>query len=133
MSTDVLEGMDWSTVVESAPEEENGQERAVTGMDAADVFDAVRERQVEEGILTDSGREMGYVAFQPCSFYGRFLGEIIYVLNDALRRMERRTAVYVAAGSAELVRQYYVRLIKEMAVLRGDVEEVVRFCRGKTA
>ena len=132
LSEDVLEGMDWSASEGLEAEAENGQEWIVSGMGDADVFDAVRERQVEAGILTDSGREMGYVAFQPCSFYGRFLGEIIYVLNDALRRMERRTAIYIAAGSAELVRQYYVRLTREMAALRGDVEEVVGFCRSKT-
>ena len=131
LSKDVLEGIDWPAAEGSGTEPENGPDWVVSDMDDADIFDAVRERNVEEGILTGSGREMGYVAFQPCSFYGRFLGEIVYVLNDALRRMERRTAVYIAAGSAELVRQYYERLTREMALLRTDVEEIVGFCRSK--
>ena len=133
LSEDVLEGMDWPGAEILESEMANEQQRGVSGVNDADVFDAVRDQNVEEGILTDSGREMGYVAFQPCSFYGRFLGEIIYVLNDALRRMERRTAVYIAAGNAQLVRQYYQRLTKQMALLRGEVEEVVIFCRGKIA
>ena len=133
LSEEVLEGMDWPATATLESEMANEQERVISGVDDADVFDAIREQNIEEGILTESGREMGYVAFQPCSFYGRFLGEIIYVLNDALRRMERRTAVYIAAGSVELVRQYYQRLSKEMALLRGDVEEIVGFCRSKIA
>ena len=131
LSEDVLEGMDWPGAEILESEMANEQQRGVSGVNDADVFDAVRDQNVEEGILTDSGREMGYVAFQPCSFYGRFLGEIIYVLNDALRRMERRTAVYIAAGNAQLVRQYYQRLTKQMALLRGEVEEVVIFLQGQ--
>ena len=64
--------------------------------DSVDVFEAVRQRNVEVGILTELGREGGWVAFHPCPFYGRLIGEIACTLNDALRRLEGRTSFFVA-------------------------------------
>ena len=63
--------------------------------DGASVLDALRQGNVDEGIVTELGRERGYVGFQSCPLYGRVLGEIIYTLNDALRRMQGRTSFYV--------------------------------------
>ena len=73
-----------------------------------DVFEGLRRRNVEQGILTDFGREQGCVAFQPCPFYGRFMSEIAYTLNDALRRMEGQTAYYIVDGNGEVLRRYYL-------------------------
>jgi hypothetical protein len=100
------------------------------------VFEALRQRNVEEGILTDSGRDQGYVAFQSCPFYGRLVGEIVYTFNDALRRMEGRTSYYIAGGDVgdvEVVRQYYLELIKGMTALRAELEQVIVFCKRKIA
>ena len=70
------------------------------GPDDADMFETLRQRNVEQGILTDFGRGQGCAAFQPCPFYGRFMGEIAYTLNDALRRVEGLTSYYVVDATA---------------------------------
>ena len=99
--------------------------------DSVDVFEAVRQRNVEVGILTELGREEGWVAFHPCPFYGRLIGEIACTLNDALRRLEGRTSFFVASGEAEGVRQYYLKLKSGMTGLRVDLEGIIAFCRRK--
>lgn len=101
------------------------------GPSGPEVYETVRRRNVDEGVLTEAGREQGYVAFQSCPFYGRVVGEIIYTFNDALRRVEGRTPQYIAAGQVESVRRYYVGLIRGMKPLRGEVAEAVRFCRAR--
>ena len=98
-----------------------------------DVYEAVRQRNLEEGILTESGSKQGYVAFKSCPFYGRVVGEIVYTFNDALQRVEGRTAQYNEEGrqDGELrvkVRQFYTGLMRGMKLLRGELEEVVNFC-----
>ena len=97
----------------------------------ADVFAGLQRRNVEQGILTDFGREQGCVAFQPCPFYGRFMSEIAYTLNDALRRMEGQTAYYIIDGNGEVLRRYYLELNNSMAGLRGDLDGIIAFCRRK--
>ena len=99
--------------------------------DSVDVFEAVRQRNVEVGILTELGREGGWVAFHPCPFYGRLIGEIACTLNDALRRLEGRTSFFVASGEADGVRQYYLELKNGITALRGDLEGIIGFCKRK--
>ena len=99
--------------------------------DSVDVFEAVRQRNVEVGILTELGRDGGWVAFHPCPFYGRLIGEIACTLNDALRRLEGRTSFFVAGGEADGVRQYYLELKNGMTALRGDLEGIIAFCKRK--
>ena len=101
--------------------------------DEADVFEALRRRNVEQGILTDFGREQGCVAFLPCPFYGRFMSEIAYTLNDALRRMEGQTAYYIVDGNGEILRRYCLELKNSMAALRGDLDGIIAFCRRRAA
>ena len=101
--------------------------------DETDVFEALRRRNVEQGILTDFGREQGCVAFQPCPFYGRFMSEIAYTLNDALRRMEGQTAYYVVDGNGEILQRYSLELKNSMAALRGDLDGIIAFCRRRVA
>lgn len=114
------------------PSEGEGLEKA--GEDDADVFEGVRQRNVDEGILTELGRARGYVGFQSCPLYGRVVGEIIYTLNDALWRMQDRTSFYLMGAEleyVEMVERYYGMLRKDMTALRGELEEVVEFCRRK--
>ena len=99
----------------------------------ADVFAGLRRRNVEQGILTDFGRDQGCVAFQPCPFYGRFMSEIAYTLNDALRRMEGQTSYYIVDGNGEVLRRYYLELKSGMAALRGDLDGIIAFCRRKVS
>ena len=101
--------------------------------DEADPFEALRRRNVEQGILTEFGRELGCVAFQPCPFYGRFMSEIAYTLNDALRRMEGQTAYYIVDGNGEILRRYCLELKNSMAALRGDLDGIIAFCRRRAA
>ena len=77
-----------------------------------DVFDALRRHHFDQGILTELGRDQGCVAFQPSPFFGRFLGEIVYSLNDALRRLEGTTSYYVMSGDGEALQNYYLGLGK---------------------
>ena len=98
-----------------------------------DVFEALRRHNVEQGILTDLGRDQGYVAFQPCVFYGRFMSEIAYTFNDALRRMEGQTSYYIVDGQGEAVRQYYGELGNGLAALRRDLDDIIDFCQRRVA
>ena len=95
-----------------------------------DVYEAVRQRNVDEGMLTDLGSEQGCVAFKSCPFYGRVVGEVVYTFNDAIRRVEGRTPQYIQEGQVKEVRRYYVGLMRGMKLLRGEMEDVVTFCRG---
>ena len=101
-----------------------------------DLYATVRQRNLEDGILTEAGSRDGYVAFRCCPFYGRVVGEIVYTFNDALRRVEGRTAQYNMEGQrdpvqAEKVRRFYVGLIRGMKLLRGELEEAVNLCRAE--
>ena len=100
--------------------------------DADEALEAARQRHVKAGILTDTGWKEGWVALRPCPFYGRFVGEIILTLNDALRRMEGRTWYHIVGGdSDELLRQYYQELGSGMCALRQDLEAIIEFCQRK--
>ena len=109
------------------------------GSEGRAAFDRVRVRNLEEGVLTDDGQEQGYVAFKACPLYGRLVGEIIYTLNDGLRRMEDRASHYIlngvvgegGEGEVKLVIEFVETLGKVLGVLRGDVEEVIAFCQQK--
>ena len=125
--TEVLEGEG------SEKPTEEGQEQKAMEPSGTDVFEALRKRNLEEGILTDLGYERGYIAFRPCPFYGRVVGEIVYTFNDALQRMEGRLPYYVAAGEEELVLRYCGRLRKDMGALRAELQEVVEYCRRNAA
>lgn len=129
------EGVQGATELETEESEAAEAPAAVVGARAADVdvFEALRQRNVEQGILTDFGREQGCVAFQPCPFYGRFMSEIAYTLNDALRRMEGQTSYYIVDGNGEVLRQYYRELKNGMTTLRRDLEGIVAFCKRKVA
>jgi len=123
---------------EDASAEDATSSQAATTVPAAapgdaDVFAGLRRRNVEQGILTDFGRDQGCVAFQPCPFYGRFMSEITYTLNDALRRMEGQTSYYIVDGNGEVLRRYYLELQSGMTALRGDLDGIIAFCRRKVA
>ena len=108
--------------------EEGLPELKAFGPFGPDVYEAVRKRNVEEGILTESGSEQGYVAFKPCPFYGRVVGEIIFTFNDALRRVEGRIPQYIQEGEVVKVRSYCTGLMRGMKLLRGEIEEAIKFC-----
>ena len=109
---------------------ENGlPEMKAFGPLGPDVYEVVRQRNLEEGVLTEQGSEQGYVAFRACPFYGRVVGEIVYTFNEALRRVEGRTPQYIREGQVKEVRAYVVGLMRGMKLLRREMEEVVRFCR----
>ena len=74
------------------------------------MFDALREGNFEHGILTKFGRDQGCVALQPSAFYGRFVGELAYSLNDALRRLEGLTSYYVMSGDGKTLQTYFAEL-----------------------
>ena len=128
---EALKEIDWSASGDGDAVEGVEEKKVISGEDGLDVFEAVRQRNVENGILTDMGREQGFVAFQSCPFYGRLVGEIIYTFNDALRRMEHRTGFYVAGGEDELAQRYYAELVKGIRPLRDDLERVIEFCKQK--
>ena len=107
------------------------QEMKSFGPLGPDVYESVRRRNVEDGVLTEAGRGDGFVAFRSCPFYGRVVGEIVYTLNDALRRVEDRTPQYIASGQVESVRGFYVGLMRGMKPLRREMDYALTFCRGK--
>ena len=96
-----------------------------------DVFDALRQRHVDQGILTAFGRDQGCVAFQPSPFFGRFLGEIAYSLNDALRRLEGNTSYYVMSGDGGTLQNYYLGLEGRLAGIGRDLDGIIACCKRK--
>ena len=98
-----------------------------------DVFDALRQRHFDQGILTEFGRDQGCVAFQPSPFFGRFLGEIVYSLNDALRRLEGNTSYYVMSGDGDTLQSYYLGLEGSLAAVGKDLDGIVACCKRKVA
>ena len=100
--------------------------------EVGEIFEAVRQRSVKAGIMTDTGWKEGWVPLRPCSFYGRFMSEIILTLNDALRRVEGRTWYYIVGGeNDDVLRQYYQELRNGMTALGSDLEEIIEFCERK--
>lgn len=97
----------------------------------ADVFEATRQRGVERDLLTEAGREGGWVALRPCPFYGRLMAEIVCTFNDGLKRAEARMGADIEAGKAQEVRQFRLELRKGMTALRQDVDEIIEFCGRK--
>ena len=118
---------EWARQTPGAGEDSQAAENAFDAP-GADVYEAARQRNVDEGVLTEPGRDQGYVAFKSCPFYGRVVGEIVYTLNEALRRVEGRTPQYIQEGQVKEVRRYVTGLMSGMKLLRGEMEEVVRFC-----
>ena len=98
-----------------------------------DVFDALRQRHFEQGILTEFGRDQGCVAFQPSPFFGRFLGEIAYSLNDALRRLEGNTSYYVMSGDGDTLQNYYLGLEGSLVEVGRDLDGIIACCKRKVA
>ena len=117
--------------------EENGlSEAKLFGPSGPDVYEAVRRQNREEGVLTETGSDEGYVAFRSCPLYGRVVGEIVYTLNDALRRVEDRTGLYTMEGLHDQgqllrVRRFYAGLMRGMKLLRRELDEAAAFCRSE--
>ena len=104
---------------------------AVARTVGVDVFDALRQRHFEQGILTEFGRDQGCVAFQPSPFFGRFLGEVAYTLNDALRRLEGNTSYYVMSGDGNTLQNYYLELEGSLAEIGRDLDDIIDWCGRK--
>ena len=104
---------------------------AAAKVDGAAIFDALRQRHVNQGILTEYGRDQGCVAFQPSPFFGRFMGEIAYSLNDALRRLEGNTSYYVMSGDGETLQNYYLGLESGLSMTGKDLDGIIACCRRK--
>ena len=96
-----------------------------------DVFGTLQQRHFDQGILTEFGRDQGCVAFQPSPFFGRFLGEIAYSLNDALRRLEGNTAYYVMSGDGDTLQTYYLGLEGSLTEVGRDLDGIIACCRRK--
>ena len=93
-----------------------------------DAFESIRQRGINGDLLTEAGRDGGWVALRPCPFYGRLMGEIVCTFNDGLIRAEARMGPDIEAGKAQLVRQFRLELRKGMRALRQDVEAIIEFC-----
>ena len=68
------------------------------------------------------------MAFQPSLFFGRFLGEIAYSLNDALRRLEGNTSYYVMSGDGDTLQSYYQGLEGSLAEVGRDLDGIIAWC-----
>ena len=106
---------------------------ATAGAVRTDVFDALRQRHFDQGIVTEFGRDQGCVAFQPSPFFGRFLGEIAYSLNDALRRLEGNTSYYVMSGDGDTLQNYYLGLESGLAEIGRGLDGIIACCKRKVA
>ena len=102
-------------------------------MDGAAVFGILRERHFKQGILTELGRDQGCVAFQPLSFCGRFMGEVFYSLNDALRRLEAQTSYFVLVADGKTQENYYRNLEEGLERTGGDLEAIWTCCQRQVA
>ena len=114
-----------------ATEPLDGDVGAAVADTTANAFDALRQRHLEQGILTELGRDQACIAFQPSQFFGRFLGEIAYSLNDALRGLEGNTSYYVMSGDGDTLRHFYQGLEGALAELGADLDGIIDYCRRK--
>ena len=145
---EALEGIEPAvSTVPDTPDESGERDAAVQPSDASDtyvamatartagtdVFDALRQRHFDQGILTEFGRDQDCVAFQPSPFFGRFLGEIAYSLNDALRRLEGNTSYYVLSGDGDTLQNYYLGLEGSLAEVSRDLDGIIACCKRKVA
>ena len=145
---EALEGTETGVSVPDTPDESGERDAAaVQPSDASDtyvamatarpagtdVFDTLRQRHFDQGILTEFGRDQGCVAFQPSPFFGRFLGEIAYSLNDALRRLEGNTSYYVMSGDSDTLQNYYLGLEGGLEEIGRDLDGIITCCRQKVA
>ena len=106
---------------------------AAAKVDGAAIFDALRQRHVNQGILTEYGRDQGCVAFQPSPFFGRFMGEVAYSLNDALRRLEGNTSYYVMCGDGDILQNYYLEMEGSLAAVGRHLDGIIGWCGRKVA
>ena len=97
---EALEDMVWTVSGDGNSAEGEEAEKGFVEKDGVDdVFEALRQRNVEDGILTDIGsRDRILWRFNPVRFTVVWSGEIIYTFNEALRRMEDRSSLYLAGG-----------------------------------
>ena len=120
----------WDELLEGTwPAAADGPESSLRA--GGDAFESARQRSVEGDLLTEAGREGGWVALRPCPFYGRLMGEIVCTFNDGLIRAEARMGADIEGGKAREVRQYRLELRKGMTALRQEVEEIIEFCERK--
>ena len=142
---EALELIEPAASVPDQPDEPSGPEPTVAGQpsDSSDIyvaaatskaagtdaFDALRQRHLEQGILTEYGRNQGCVAFQPSPFFGRFLGEIAYSLNDALRRLEGNTSYYVMSGDGNTLQSCYQGLEGSLAEVGRALDGIIAYCQ----
>ncbi len=106
---------------------------AAAGTAGRDVFGALRQRQFSQGILTAFGRDQGCVAFQPSPFLGRFLSELVYSLNHALRRLEDATLSHVMSGDGKTLQDYYLGLEDGLAGIGKDLDGIIAYCKREVA
>ena len=128
---EALEGIEPAASTVPDTSEESGERSGGTA--GMDVFDALRQRHFDQGILTEFGRDQGCVAFQPSPFFGRFLGEIAYSLNDALRRLEGNTSYYVMSGDGDTLQNYYLGLEGSLAAVGRHLDGIIACCKRKVA
>ena len=64
-------------------------------------------------------------------FFGRFLGEIAYSLNDALSRLEGNTSYYVMSGDGDTLQNYYLGLEGRLAAVGRDLDGIIVCCKRK--
>ena len=120
------------TIEVESPDSLRSQAAETTGNSTGlDVFEALRQRQFKQGILTEYGRDQGCVCLQPSPFFGRFLGEVVYSLNDALRRLEGNTSYYVMIGDCGNMQRYFQGLDARLLAVGRDVDSIIACCKWK--
>lgn len=117
----------WLTVEER---EETGLSGSDEGFHDGDPYKERRDNLLETGVLSPLAAEQGYVAFRPTTFFGRYLGELCYAFNDALRRFERNTSYQLTLGD-ERLGVVYLRLEESVRIVAEDLTNVRGIARRK--
>ena len=123
---------EWKTTVAQPSDELQDSSNATTTqaqVDGPEIFDAARQRHFDQGILTEYGRDQGCVAFQPTPFFGRFLGEIAFSLNDTLQRLEGNTSYYVMIGDSDTLQDYYRGLEGCLSMIGKNLDGIIACCK----
>ena len=106
------------------------EEKVVSREAVPDPFEKLRVELFENDILTEDGRDEGLVAFRPCTFYGRFLADVICGFNDALRRVESNTSQQITSGDWRLP-EFYLRLEDVLREIGEDFRSVCELGRAE--
>ena len=83
---------------------------------------------VQDGALTGTGAQRGYVAYKPSKVFGRALVEVTGRLNDALCELELSSVALASDMDLERWQEYHRAVDQEIQAFRGRMDRLIKLC-----